>query len=92
MDVERRALHTGMDSWEGEMTYRDTTYKVEVEQRTRQGSVVWDLEVLREGRFLVLGYADVLHYSAHPTLEAALDAAESYIRGLTPDTDPAPPE
>ena len=83
MTVERRVLHTGVDSWEGEMTCRSTTYKVEVEQRDRQGVAVWDLEVLREGRrFLFLGTVEMVHYSAHPTLDAALDAAQSAIRGL----------
>jgi hypothetical protein len=48
MDVERPALHTGVDSWEGEMTYPGTAYKLEVGQRDHHGAVVWDMEVFRD--------------------------------------------
>lgn len=38
MEVNRRVLFTGEDSWEGEMTYQGRTFKVEATLRTRKGS------------------------------------------------------
>ena len=89
MDVERRMLHQGNDSWDGEMTYHGIIYLVEVDQK---GIKTWEMEVLRKsGRRSFLGKLctsiQPLHNSVHPTLEAALDAAADYIRGATPDAD-----
>ena len=81
MDVERRVLRKGVDSWEGEMTGRGGTYMVEVQRRTRRDEPVWDLEVLRRHNRV---FVELLHYSPHPTLDAALEAAEGYVRGLEP--------
>ncbi len=84
MDVVRHTLHEGLDSWDGEMTYQGFTYLVEVDEKDSQ---TWQMEVLTERRgclFLGRRFSSVqpLHSSVHPTLQAALDAAADYIRGL----------
>lgn len=89
MDVERLMLHQGNDSWDGEMTYHGIIYLVEVDQKDNK---TWEMEVLQKSggcSFLGKFYTSIqpLHNSVHPTLEAALDAAADYIRGLFSDAD-----
>src|SRR5207253_8008159 len=79
MDVDRQVLHTGADSWEGTMTYQGITFMVEVMERTHKGAHVWAMEVLRQtGRHTV----QPLSHTHHPTLDAALEAAERIVRGF----------
>ncbi len=87
MDVERHTLLEGVDAWEGEMTCQGITYMVEAIQKDNQ---TWQMEVLIRGRgcsFLgkQIGTVQPLHYGVYPTLQAALDAAADYIRGLNPE-------
>ncbi len=82
MELNRRVLFTGEDSWEGEMTCQGRTFKVEATLRTRKGSPEWDVEVLkRTGRWTF----QPLYLGAYPTLDAALQAAERGIQGLVTD-------
>ena len=89
MDVEQRMLHQGIDSWDGEMTYHGIIYLVEVDQKDIKTG---EMEVRQKsggrsflGKFFTS--TQPLHNHVHPTLEAALDAAADYIRGLFPDAD-----
>ncbi len=79
MGVERQVLSTGIDSWEGTMTYRGITYMVEAMERTKKGNPGWEIEMLRQtGRMTV----QPLSCTWHPSLDTALEATEHAIRQL----------
>jgi hypothetical protein len=84
MDVHRRVLHRGPDSWEGEMTYQGLTFIVEAMEQTNTNKATWEIEVLRHigGRTV-----EPLSFTQRPTLEDALDEAERIIRQFI-DTNP----
>jgi len=84
MGVEQRILAVGIDSWEGEMTYRGTTFMVEAMERVEKGETGWDLEVLRQtGRAIV----QPLSNTRYLTLDAALEGARQVIRHIVDGTD-----
>ena len=79
MGVNRRVLQLGLDSWEGDMTYRGITFMVEAMERRERGETGWSIEVLRKiGRHTV----QPLFCAQGLTLEAALNGAERAIRRL----------
>lgn len=79
MDVDQQALHIGLDSWEGTMTYRGITFMVEATAGTHNGACVWEIEVLRQTGWHMV---QPLSYTYYPTLDAGLEAAECTIRQL----------
>jgi hypothetical protein len=76
MDVEQRVNAQGDDSWEAEMTWRGTTFKVEATLETRDGQPMWWLEVLKAQRWTMTP----VHHGHYPTLETAIQGAKDAIQ------------
>ena len=77
MDVEHRVIAQGIDSWEAEMTYHGTTFKVEAQRETRDERPVWSMEVLKQTSRWTL---QPIHWNDYPTLDAAIQGANRVIR------------